>query len=243
MQKSAFVNRILQISAKKVKMLHNRIAQARNYAGFNQDEFAKKLGVGKRTLADYEKGISEPKATVAADIAEICNIDAWWLLTGKGSMMADTKTSELTQCEPSNSDMVGVPYYQDAYVSAGVGAINHYSETSILQISKTFVSSFFSLASFAGMEAVNIDGDSMEPELKSGDIALVATKEAVKEGAVFVVKYHGEHLIKRVQRNPKTGVIRLHSDNPKYDPYIIEGDDLNNLEIVGKVIGSISKTK
>jgi len=88
-------------------MLHNRIAQARNYAGYNQDEFAKKLGIGKRTLADYEKGVSEPKATVAVYIAEICNIDAWWLLTGKGSMLEEKKQKdELVAEDPQTAKLL-----------------------------------------------------------------------------------------------------------------------------------------
>ncbi len=70
--------------------LGERIKKARENAKLSQDELAKSLNIGKRTLIDYEKGVSEPKASTLMSIANICNVDANWLLTGKGSMFSDT---------------------------------------------------------------------------------------------------------------------------------------------------------
>jgi len=74
-------------------VLKDRIKESRINAHLSQDELAKCLKIGKRTLVDYENGTSEPKASVLLSIAENCNINESWLLTGKGSMYLEEKKS------------------------------------------------------------------------------------------------------------------------------------------------------
>lgn len=64
-------------------MIGDRIKKARENAGFTQDEFCIKINKSKRTLLNYEKNESEPSVNTAILIAEICNIDKIWLLTGE----------------------------------------------------------------------------------------------------------------------------------------------------------------
>jgi transcriptional regulator with XRE-family HTH domain len=64
-------------------MIGDRIKKAREKAGFTQDEFCLKINKSKRTLLNYEKNESEPSVNTAILIAEICNIDKIWLLTGE----------------------------------------------------------------------------------------------------------------------------------------------------------------
>lgn len=64
-------------------MIGDRIRKARENAGFTQDEFCIKINKSKRTLLNYEKNESEPSVNTAILIAEICNIDKIWLLTGE----------------------------------------------------------------------------------------------------------------------------------------------------------------
>lgn len=63
-------------------MIGDRIKEAREKAGYTQDEFCTKIDKSKRTLINYEKNESEPSVNIAIQIAEICNIDKVWLLTG-----------------------------------------------------------------------------------------------------------------------------------------------------------------
>jgi len=64
-------------------MLSQRIKKARESAKLSQEELAKKLNIGKRTLIDYEKGASEPKVSTLLNIAKYCNTDPIWLLLGE----------------------------------------------------------------------------------------------------------------------------------------------------------------
>lgn len=63
-------------------MIGDRIKKSRESAGFTQDEFCIKIDKSKRTLINYEKNESEPSVNTATKIAEICNVDKYWLLIG-----------------------------------------------------------------------------------------------------------------------------------------------------------------
>ncbi|RVK81419.1 XRE family transcriptional regulator [Sinorhizobium meliloti] len=58
----------------------------------DRDEFARSLGVSKSALASYERGESEPTASVLRVYSEKYGIDLAWLVTGAGEMFAPAKT-------------------------------------------------------------------------------------------------------------------------------------------------------
>ena len=64
-----------------IKLIGKKIEIARKNAGLTQDELAKNLKIGKRTLINYEKGKTEPALSMLMKIADICNVDYDWLLT------------------------------------------------------------------------------------------------------------------------------------------------------------------
>ncbi len=81
--------------------------------------------------------------------------------------------------------------------------------------------------------ALRINGDSMEPKYRSGDIILVETSESVEEGelGVFVLdgsgyfkKYGGDHLI---------------SLNPQYPPIRLR--DFTSVACLGRVVGKLKR--
>jgi len=79
---------------------------------------------------------------------------------------------------------------------------------------------------------VRIEGHSMAPELKPGDLAGISRRKSPMRGAIVLAK-RGETLyLKRLARRSGR-TIRLESDNPAYDP--IEGDDI---ELLGVVVWS-----
>ncbi|MDD3466458.1 MAG: S24 family peptidase [Campylobacterales bacterium] len=155
---------------------------------------------------------------------------------------------ELFESSPSvadsgKSDLINIPYYKDVSAAAGCGVINHCAETEIIKMSKSFLTAVYGLVTFTGLEALNVAGESMAPQLSDGDIIIVLKDAPIVQGGIYVVVWHGEAMVKRVQRNPKTGAVRLISDNPICDSYTVEDDDLENLRIVGQVVAHMVRTK
>ena len=78
---------------------------------------------------------------------------------------------------------------------------------------------------------IEVTGDSMEPVLGHGDTILVdrGDRRGVS-GAIYVVRYDGALLVKRLARVP--GGIELVSDNSAYPPIAVTGTP----DIVGRVV-------
>ena len=62
----------------------DRLAAAREAAGLKRAEFARRLGVKKITIADWEGDISEPRANRLQMMAGLLNVSVGWLLMGEG---------------------------------------------------------------------------------------------------------------------------------------------------------------
>lgn len=55
----------------------------------DRDEVAEKIGVGKSTLASYERGESEPSASALAAYRNVFGANVLWIVSGDGQMFSD----------------------------------------------------------------------------------------------------------------------------------------------------------
>jgi repressor LexA len=80
-----------------------------------------------------------------------------------------------------------------------------------------------------------VKGDSMEPEIHTGDLALVHRQSDVESGELAVVLVGEEEgTIKRVVKSGRD--VALQAFNPSYPVRLFSGRDLSNLRILGKVV-------
>lgn len=80
-----------------------------------------------------------------------------------------------------------------------------------------------------------VKGDSMEPRISDGDLALVHRQPTLENGDLGVVIFgEGEGTLKKFIRRGNT--IILQPFNNVYAPQIIMGEDLEHLYIAGKVV-------
>jgi transcriptional regulator with XRE-family HTH domain len=105
------ISRTYNMSTKKRKNIQyievgNRIKSLRkSFPGpekksMIQDEFSKLLGIGKRTLVNYEKGHSDVSGTFLINIARLCNISIDWILTGQTSKaIGENESRDLSASE------------------------------------------------------------------------------------------------------------------------------------------------
>lgn len=71
--------------------LSDRIRQAREVAGISQHRLAVALDVTGATIASWEHGRYEPRASQVEAIAARCGCSAAWLLTGEGASPVATQ--------------------------------------------------------------------------------------------------------------------------------------------------------
>lgn len=85
------------------------------------------------------------------------------------------------------------------------------------------------------MVLMDVSGNSMEPELKDGDMVLVdRSRTEVAAGVIYAVGVDEAIMVKRIEKQPNALV--LHSDNPRYMPVCLEGGAAAGVRIIGRVI-------
>ncbi|MBF0319060.1 MAG: helix-turn-helix domain-containing protein [Nitrospirae bacterium] len=81
---------------------------------------------------------------------------------------------------------------------------------------------------------LTVEGNSMEPEFKAGDIVVVSPSLAAVSGNYVVAKFGDDVTLKKLKILEDS--VLLKPLNPDYDDIVISGRDRKNLRIVGKVI-------
>lgn len=76
--------------------MNERIKMVREYYRLTQDEFGKRIGSARNTIANYESGNRSPSNSVVLSICREFNVNEGWLRTGEGEMFVEMdKESEL----------------------------------------------------------------------------------------------------------------------------------------------------
>ena len=77
-------------------VIHQRITRVRKHKGMSQKEFSAIIGVSQSYLSEVENGKSKPSLELLSGIVNRFNdINADWLLTGRGEMQNSLPTEEL----------------------------------------------------------------------------------------------------------------------------------------------------
>jgi len=85
------------------------------------------------------------------------------------------------------------------------------------------------------MVLLDIFGNSMEPEMRDGDTVLIdQSQKNILAGAIFALGIEDTIMVKRVEKHPNKLVLR--SDNKDYLPIYLDGDDADQVRILGKII-------
>jgi len=82
---------------------------------------------------------------------------------------------------------------------------------------------------------LRVQGESMSPTILTGDQVIVRRQERLPEGAVGVFRLDNEVTLKRWHREGDQVVLK--GDNPEFEPLTIERKNLDDLGVIGQVIG------
>lgn len=203
--------------------LSENLKKHRKAAGYSVRVVSEKTGIPYRTYQNYEYGRSMPPADNLRLLANLYGVST-------DELMGDGRQDILVPAgaEPFTEKLVKIPFFGD--VSAGLGAYAGGEPPESFEVFPT--SDILSSCEYLSLR---VRGDSMVPELKSGDIVLVRRQSLVDSGDIGVAIVDGTRgLVKRiyVQQNR----ITLVSVNESYLPEDYIGEDANRVKILGKVV-------
>jgi len=227
-----------------------RIKKARKYFGkftgqeISQMKLAEYCGwPGAQTrISNYENGTRDPSPNDLILIARATGSRVEWLQFGSGEMEANksSDTSNVTNITDkllqSPNDDLFIPI-SDATASMGNGnaVLSHEIVIGHLKVSRQWIRNTLSISKPDNLAVITAFGDSMAPTFSDGDTLLIDRGvNEMKVDAVYVIAMNDELFVKRVQRR-MDGALVIKSDNPLYDPYVVENGDKNELEVLGRV--------
>jgi len=190
---------------------------------FDKD-VATALNIPQATFATMKKRNSIPYE----EILEFCalkKISVNWLFFDQAVDMLKAETEKFFQ----------VRYFADIRASAGGGSYGFDENFETITLDEKIMHNMVGRGS-TELEAIHVDGESMEPTLQNGSIVFLDRSQTnINKDGVFIASTTAGLFIKRV-RQKADGMIELISDNKAYSPEVISPDEVS---IVGKVVGNI----
>ncbi len=199
-----------------------RLKKARKNAGLTQEKLAKYIGVERSSVGKYESTSTIPSSDVLAKISQVLKVSTDWLLTG-----SETISNNINF--PSNV----VPFSE--VVKKRVRVIGE-----IACGEPIFAQEQYGDFVDCGVDAdyaLTCKGDSMiDARINDGDLVFIKKQDIVDNGAIAAVIIDNEATLKRVFYYPETQKLILQAANPKYEPFVYIGAELENVRILGRAV-------
>jgi transcriptional regulator with XRE-family HTH domain len=199
----------------------------RKLRGWTQEEFANKLKIKRSLLGAYEEERAEPRIEVLETISNIFKITLDELLlkdisTAKGNTYLEKRRQ--LKLSATVAEIQYVP------VKAAAGYLAGYADPDFIDELNTFTLPMLNAGSYRAFEII---GDSMLPT-QSGSVIVgekIEDLDSVKTSNTYIVISRSEGIVyKRVLKNNRSkNKVTLVSDNPTYQPYQVNAEDIVEL--------------
>lgn len=210
------------------------IKYLRKLRGWTQQEFATKLQIKRSLLGAYEEERAEPRIEVLEIVSDMFKLTLDELLLKdvsdtRGSYLSKRRMQKLAS---GSNEIQLVP------VKAAAGYLAGYADPEFLDELNTFTLPMLAPGNYRAFEII---GDSMLPTA-SGSVIVgekVENLDDVKNNQTYIVISRNEGIVyKRVMKNPKAKTkLTLLSDNPSYQPYVVNAGDIMELWKASLIIG------
>lgn len=203
--------------------MSKKIKELRLSQGMTLEQVANEVGVGKSTVRKWETGmIANMRRDKIASLAKALHTTPAYLMGWEESQPK----------EDTNSPLLPLPPMKRWKVIGGTacGSPIH---------SEIEEETVLAPADIDADRVFRCIGDSMVgAHIFDGDIVFVKTGMPVEDGKIGVVRVEDEYTLKRIYHGPD--YLELRSENPKYAPIVIRGDQ-QNAEIIGLAVHFLSR--
>ncbi|HEM5489889.1 TPA: helix-turn-helix transcriptional regulator [Streptococcus suis] len=216
-----------------------RLKQRREIQKLSQVEIANILEINRSSYNSWESGRAKPNQKNLAALADILDVDITYFeseynivnnylqLSPDNQVKAEEYVEELLLSQQTSNvtPLFSVQVLSDIQLSAGLGE-GFFDEFETETVYSDEEQYGYDIAAW-------IEGDSMEPVYKSGEVALIRSNGFDYNGAVYALSWNDSVYIKKLYREEDGfRMVSLNKDYPeKFIPYEDEP------KIVGLVVG------
>ena len=210
----------------------------RKLRGWTQEEFAVKLGIKRSLVGAYEEERADPRIEVLEIVGDIFKLSLDELLlkdlsNAGNSFLAKRRQQRMMSAERNLIHFVPV--------KAAAGYLAGYADSEFIDELNTFTLPMLAGGNYRAFEII---GDSMMPT-PSGSIIVgekIDSTEDVKSDQAYIVVSRNEGIVYKriVKSNRAKNKLTLVSDNPQYQPYQVNTEDIVELWQAQMVISKVS---
>lgn len=200
-----------------------KLKEYRTIHGISQEDLAKKLNTTKQVISRYENEQRSPKLSIAVEYSEKLGIPL-------DILVDDKKRLDISSIPGINPlpKMVKKPRLGTIACGEPILAVENIEDYDDVPDD---IKCDFTLI---------CKGDSMiNARINDGDIVYIRKQEQVDNGEIAAVLIDNEATLKRVY--VYSNKVVLQPENPKYEPFVYVGEEMNEIRIIGKAVGFTSK--
>ena len=210
----------------------------RKLRGWTQEEFAVKIGIKRSLIGAYEEERADPRLDVLEILADMFKLSLDELLLKD---LSDTTATYLSRRRQQKMMAVERNVIHFVPVKAAAGYLASYADTEFIDELNTFTLPMLAGGNYRAFEII---GDSMLPT-PSGSIIVgekIENTDDIKNSQAYIVVSRNEGIVyKRVEKNGRSkSKLTLLSDNPQYQPYQVNAEDVVELWQAQMVISKVA---
>ena len=208
----------------------DRLVEAMKIRGIRASELAKRTGLSKARISQYVNGKFVPKSDAILTIAEVLGVSELWLL-GKTDTVSPAPSVSLP-CPDNLSPLRLRRFPMLGEIACGLP---------ILAVEDT-EGAYVTAADTNAHFCLTAKGDSMiGARILDGDLVFIRKQSMVENGEIAAVVIEDSATLKRVHYRPEEGVLTLLAENPRYQPLVYTGEELAQIQILGKAVAFQSR--
>lgn len=193
----------------------NRLKELRRQKGVRQGEIADLLHITQGAVSQWELGRTNMDYQYAKVLAEYFGVTVSYLL-------GESNVLDHSNVPASKATGFRIPVLGTIRAGIPVAAIEDIEDWEEITTDMAKTGEFV---------ALKVKGDSMEPQIKDGDIAIIRRQEAVENGDIAVVLVNGEEAtIKKVKFSPD-GMMLIGFNTAVYEPHFYNKEEIAELPV------------
>lgn len=203
----------------------DRLKTVRTDAGLSQKELADKLGMPLRTYGSYERGERDISTAILLSICKTLNVSSDYLL-GRAEINSDQPAppaehfDNIFPVKLKKSPMLGE-------IACGKPIFADEERNNYVMADMDIYADF----------CLRAKGDSMvNARINDGDIVFIREMPMVDNGDIAAVVIEDEATLKRVYYYPDKNKLVLNPENPRFEPLVYMGEELDHIRILGRAV-------